>query len=78
VSKDDTVELLLSLSIDANLMFISDFHRDKPIKLCKKLDDQILNLSFVQKDKDMFLIEIFLRLAKKMKKKPDLLAYLNT
>jgi hypothetical protein len=26
----------------------------------------------------MFLIEIFLRLAKKMKKKPDLLAYLNT
>ncbi len=78
VSKLKVTELLLDISGDANLMFMSDFHRDKPMKLCKELDDQILDLNFVKKDKELSLIEIFLRLAKKVWKKPDLLAYLNT
>jgi hypothetical protein len=69
---------LLDIAKNANLMFMSDFHRDKPIKLCKELDDQILDLNFVKKNKELSLVEIFLRLSKKYKKEPDLLAYLNT
>jgi hypothetical protein len=69
---------LFDISKKANLMLISDFHRDKPMKLCKELDDQILDLDFVKKNKNLSLIEIFLRLSKKYKKEPDLIAYLNT
>ena len=78
VSKTKVSNLLLDISKNANLMFMSDFHRDKPMDLCKKLDNQILNIDFVKNNNDLSLVEIFLRLAKKMKKKPNLLAYLNT
>ncbi len=78
VSKTKITNLLSDISKNANLMFMSDFHRDMPIESCKELDNQILDLNFVKKDKNLFLIEIFLRLSRKLKKNPDLLAYLNT
>ena len=78
VLKSKVTELLFDISQKSNLMFMSDFHRDKPIDICKELDNKILNLDFVKKNKELYLIEIFLRLSKKMKKTPDLLAYLNT
>lgn len=78
VSKNKIINLLSTLSKSANLMFLSDFHRDKDMESCKKLDGCILDLNFVKKDKELFLIELFLRLAKKLDKLPDLSAYLNT
>lgn len=76
--KTKLINLLTKISKEANLLFISDFNTDKPIKICKKLDKQILNLDFVWKDQNLFVIEIFLMLAKKMKKNPDVIWYLNT
>lgn len=70
--------LLLKLSENANLMFVSDFHRDEPMELCKKKDSDILKLDFVKNNVDFFVVEMFLRMAKKLWKKPNLLAYLNT
>jgi hypothetical protein len=71
-------KLLLSLSKLANLIFVSDFHRDESMGNCKKLDSKILDINFVRKNKDLHVIESFLNLAKKMKKEPLLLSYLNT
>ncbi len=78
VSKIKLTNLLSQFSDHANLMFISDFHRDKTMKVCKEMDNQILDLDFVKKDKELFLIELFLRIAKKQSKTPSLSAYLNT
>ena len=76
--KTSLINLLSRLSKDSNLMFISDFHRDKPMDMCKKMDNNILKLEFVKNDNNLYIVEIFLRLAKKNVKKPNLLAYLNT
>lgn len=78
IKKKELLDVLKKISNNANILFISDFHRDNDIKECKKLDNQILDLSFVEKDKDLYLIDIFLNLAKNQSKRPELLAYLNS
>lgn len=72
------VNLLQNISKEANLLFISDLHTDKPMTICKKLDKKILDLDFVVQNIDLFLVEIFLMLAKKMKKIPNIVWYLNS
>lgn len=78
ISKLKLNNLLLDLSKLWNLMFVSDFHRDKSMEECKDLDSNILDLEFIKKDKDLHVIESFLNIAKKIKKDPLLLSYLNT
>lgn len=78
VSNVKLLNLLSKIFENANIMFVSDLHRDKSMDECKKLDSNILDLDFVKKNKDLFLIELFLRLAEKQNKQPNLLAYLNT
>lgn len=78
ISKIKLNKFLLDLSKLWNLMFVSDFHRDKSMAECKSLDANILDFQFIKKDKDLYLIESFLILAEKMKREPLLLSYLNT
>jgi len=71
-------KMLLELAKIANLMFISDFHRNQPMDECKRLDSKILDFEFIKNNKDLHVIESFLNIANKIKKKPLLLSYLNT
>lgn len=78
IEKNKLLDLLSEISKQANILFISDFHRDREIEECKKLDKKILDLNFVKKNKDLFVIDLFLTLAEKLDKKPELHAYLNS
>ncbi len=78
IKKSELLDILDKISNHSNILFISDFHKDNDIQKGKKLDKKILNLSFVEKDKNLYLIDIFLNLAKKHKKTPEMLAYLNS
>jgi len=64
--------LLKKTQEHAHLLFVSDLNTDKEMQVCKKLDSQILNLDFVSKRKDLFLIELFLTLSNKLNKKVNL------
>jgi len=50
----------------SNIIFISDFHKDKSMEECKSLDKKILNLNFVKKNKDLYLVNVFLSLANRL------------
>lgn len=76
--KTKLINLLNKISKKANLLFISDFHTDKPMSICKKLDKKILDLGFISKNQNLFILEMFLELAKKVKKDPQNMGYLNT
>jgi len=76
--KTKLITLLNKISKKANLLFISDFHTDKPMNICKKLDKKILDLDFISKNQNLFIVETFLTLAKKIKKDPNIVGYLNT
>ncbi len=78
ISKVKTINLLKKIQEHAHLLFVSDLNTDKEMQVCKKLDSQILNLDFVSKRKDLFLIELFLTLSNKLNKKVNLAWYLNT
>ena len=78
ISTTKIINLLWKISKYGNLLFISDLHNDKEMKTCKKLDSQILDLDFVSQNKNLFLVELFLRLSKKLKKNPEFVWYLNT
>ncbi len=78
VSKVKTINLLKKIQEYANLLFVSDLNTDKEMKICKQLDSQILDLEFISQNKDLFLIEIFLLLSKKINKDINFVWYLNT
>ncbi|HKL43884.1 MAG TPA: hypothetical protein VJ892_01250 [Candidatus Absconditabacterales bacterium] len=78
IEKNKLLNTLFDIYKKSNIIFISDFHKDKSMEECKSLDKKILNLNFVKKNKDLYLVNVFLSLANRLGKTPELLAYLNS
>lgn len=75
VSKIKLIKLLADLQKHANLLFISNLNSAKDSESCKKLDSEILDWKL--KNKDLFIVDLFLWVTKKLSKKMKLAGYLN-
>ncbi|MCK9466958.1 MAG: hypothetical protein M0P94_01385 [Candidatus Absconditabacterales bacterium] len=75
ISKTKLVKLLTDLQEHANLLFISDLNSAKSSKSCKELDNKILDGEL--ENKDLFIVDLFLLLTKKLSKKPKFAGYFN-
>lgn len=78
VSKISAVNLLAKLSKLWNILFISDLHSGYPLEECIDLDEDIYSPWVLDNDSQMFLVDVFCKLMKKLHKKPETIWYINS